>query len=81
MKNLRRKKSLLNKDVLIHSDQGVHYTSPKYQFLLKKQNITQSMSKRGNCRDNAPMESFFVHMNDEIELDSYKNLKDVRKVI
>ena len=81
VKNLSRKKILLNKDVLIHSDQGVHYTSPKYQFLLKKQNITQSMSKRGNCRDNAPMESFFGHMNDDIELDSYKNLKDVRKVI
>ncbi len=39
------------------------------------------MSRRGNCWDNAPMESFFGHMKDEIELDTCKNLKDVRKVI
>ncbi len=81
VRNLRRKKILLNKDVLIHSDQGAHYTSPKYQNLLKKQKITQSMSRRGNCWDNAPMESFFGHMKDEIELDTCKNLKDVKKVI
>ena len=39
------------------------------------------MSRRGNCWDNAPMESFFGHMKDEIELDTCKNLKDVKKVI
>ena len=81
VRNLRRKRILLNKDVLIHSDQGSHYTSPKYQLLLKKQKITQSMSRRGNCWDNAPMESFFGHMKDEIELDTCKNIKDVKKVI
>ena len=81
VRNLRRKRISLNKDVLIHSDQGVHYTSPKYQKLLKKQKITQSMSRRGNCWDNAPMESFFGHMKDEIELDTCKNLIDVNKVI
>ena len=80
VRNLRRKRISLNEDVLIHSDQGVHYTSPKYQLLLKKQKITQSMSRRGNCWDNAPMESFFGHMKDEIELDTCKNLKDVKKV-
>ena len=81
VRNLRRKRISLNKDVLIHSDQGSHYTSPKYQLLLKKQKITQSMSRRGNCWDNAPMESFFGHMKDEIELTTCKNLKDVKKVI
>ena len=81
VRNLRRKRISLNEDVLIHSDQGVHYTSPKYQLLLKKQKITQSMSRRGNCWDNAPMESFFGHMKDEIELDTCKKLKDVKKVI
>ena len=81
VRNLRRKRISLNKDVLIHSDQGSHYTSPKYQLLLKKQKITQSMSRRGNCWDNAPMESFFGHMKDEIELDTCKNIKDVKKVI
>ena len=81
VRNLRRKRISLNEDVLIHSDQGVHYTSPKYQLLLKKQKITQSMSRRGNCWDNAPMESFFGHMKDEIELTTCKNLKDVKNVI
>ena len=54
----------------IHSDQGVHYASPKFQKLLKKYKLGQLMSRRGNCWDNAPQESFFGHMKDEI---NYKN--------
>ncbi|MBP8315942.1 IS3 family transposase, partial [Clostridium neonatale] len=50
----------------IHSDQGAHYTSPKYQKLLKENNLGQSMSRRGNCWDNAPQESFFGHLKDEV---------------
>ncbi|MGL4449805.1 MAG: IS3 family transposase, partial [Sarcina sp.] len=60
----------LHKDAFIHSDQGVHYTSPIFQKLLKKNNLDQSMSRKGNCWDNAPQESFFGHMKDEID---YKN--------
>ncbi len=60
----------LNKDAFIHSDQGSHYTSPIFQNLLKENNLGQSMSRRGNCWDNAPQESFFGHMKDEID---YKN--------
>lgn len=44
----------LTKDVLIHSDQGFHYTSPQFQTLVKKMRLRQSMSRRGNCWDNAP---------------------------
>lgn len=62
----------LDKNAFIHSDQGSHYTSPKFQELLKSKKIGQSMSRRGNCWDNAPQESFFGHMKDEIE---YKNCK------
>ncbi len=46
--------------VYIHSDQGAHYTSPTYQKLVRKLNLGQSMSRRGNCWDNAPQESFYL---------------------
>lgn len=46
-------------ELLIHSDQGWHYQMNKYQHALKKNNITQSMSRKGNCYDNAVIESFF----------------------
>ena len=66
-KLVKKHKQILDKNVFIHSDQGVHYTSPKFQKLLKKHNIGQSMSRRGNCWDNAPQESFFGHMKDEVD--------------
>ena len=66
---------------IIHSDQWFHYTSPIYQTLLKKKWIIQSMSRKWNCLDNAPTESFFWHLKDEIDLSNCNNLKDVEKVI
>lgn len=57
----------LKTDTLIHSDQGCHYTSHKFIKILKDVNLRQSMSRRGNCWDNAPQESFFGHMKDEIK--------------
>lgn len=74
-------KDLLHKDVFIHSDQGSHYTSPKFQKLLKKHNIGQSMSRRGNCWDNAPQESFFGHMKDEINYKDCRTFQEVEIVI
>ena len=47
------------KGVMYHSDQGCHYTSRKFRQLLWRYQIKQSMSRRGNCWDNAPMERFF----------------------
>jgi len=47
------------KGVLFHSDQGMHYTSQKFKQALWRCQIKQSMSRRGNCWDNAPMERFF----------------------
>ena len=44
-------------------------------------NIEQSMSRRGNCWDNAPIESFFGHMKDEINLIDCKTFEDVVKAI
>ena len=58
----------MNAKTLIHSDQGPHYTSVRFIDLLKNKNLRQSMSRRGNCWDNAPKESFFGHMKDELKI-------------
>jgi len=60
--------SELKTDVLLHSDQGGHYTSYKFVELMENNDITRSMSRRANCWDNAPQESFFGHMKDEIDI-------------
>ena len=46
------KKVIKLDNVLIHSDQGFHYTNPEYRMLLKNNNVIQSMSRKGNCIDN-----------------------------
>ena len=52
--------------LILHSDQGTQYTSQTYHELLTKEyDITPSMSRRGNCWDNAPMENFFGHLKEE----------------
>ena len=68
----------LSSETLIHSDQGCHYTSIKFQELIRDKELRQSMSRRGNCWDNAPQESFFGHMKDEIHIercDTFAKLK------
>lgn len=71
----------LQKQTLIHSDQGCHYTSYKFIQLVKDSNLRQSMSRRGNCWDNAPQESFFGHMKDEIDLSNCHCFNDVKTII
>ena len=71
----------LSEDAFIHSDQGVHYTSPIFQKLLKSNKLGQSMSRRGNCWDNAPQESFFGHMKDEIDYKNCTTLAELQSVI
>ena len=56
----------LQEETLIHSDQGCHYTSVKFITLVQDLGLRQSMSRRGNCWDNAPQESFYGHMKDEL---------------
>lgn len=56
-------------ETIIHSDQGCHYTSHKFINILHDRKLRQSMSRRGNCWDNAPQESFFGHMKDHIKED------------
>jgi transposase InsO family protein len=52
--------------LVAHSDRGSQYASEHYQRLLAKQGITCSMSRKGNCYDNAPMESFFATLKKEL---------------
>jgi len=71
----------LDSNALINSDQGSHYTSHAFQRCVKTLGIEQSMSRRGNCWDNAPIESFFGHMKDEINLIDCKTFEEVEKAI
>ena len=68
-------------ETIIHSDQGCHYTSCSFIQLLKDKKLRQSMSRKGNCWDNAPQESFFGHMKDEIDLSNCKTFGEVKKII
>lgn len=67
----------LDMKVMIHSDQGCHYTSISYQELLKENGIQQSMSRRGNCWDNAPQESFFAILKTEMDLKKYRTYEEM----
>lgn len=61
----------------LHSDQGWHYRMPLYQSILQERGLTQSMSRKGNCHDNAPMESFFAVMKSEyFHLNKFESVKD-----
>lgn len=68
-------------DAILHSDQGFHYTHPLFQSKVKKLGLTQSMSRKGNCWDNAPMESFFGHFKDLAEYKSCDNLREVKNEV
>lgn len=71
----------LTTETLVHSDQGCHYTSYSFIQILKDKQLRQSMSRKGNCWDNAPQESFFGHMKDEIDLSKCKIFDDVKAII
>ena len=64
IKEAKRKEKVTD-EVLIHSDQGHQYTSDAYFILTTAYHMKQSMSRRGNCWDNAPMETFFGHFKEE----------------
>lgn len=80
-KLFRNNRIKLHPEAFLHSDQGVHYTSPKFQKLLKHYKLGQSMSRRGNCWDNAPQESFFGHFKDQVDFSMVKTLNELRAKI
>ncbi len=71
--------------IIIHSDQGSVYTSYAYQGLIKEKHAVSSMSRRGNCWDNAVIESFHSNIKSEefqyIKFNSMHNIQVVEKVI
>lgn len=71
----------ISTETLIHSDQGCHYTSTSFIQLVKDCKLRQSMSRRANCWDNAPQESFFGHMKDEIDISKCTKYREVKAVI
>ena len=75
--------AVLDNETIVHSDQGCHYTSHAFIEALKDANFIQSMSAKGVCWDNAPQESFFGHMKDEIadEISKCVNFAAVRVTV
>jgi transposase InsO family protein len=65
--------------VILHSDRGFQYTSRRYNNLIKVNNMSASMSRKGNCLDNACIESFFGHL--KSELFHFKNFNSAKEVI
>ncbi len=66
---------------LIHSDQGFHYTNPLFIEIVQELRMNQSMSGKGNCIDNAPIESFFGHMKDELDYQSCQSIEELHSKI
>lgn len=68
------------KNLILHSDQGWQYQMKQYQRLLKQKGIVQSMSRKGNCLDNAIIENFFGILKSELfylqKFDSIEELKN-----
>jgi transposase InsO family protein len=66
--------------LIIHSDQGWHYQNYKYRKILADHNITQSMSRKGNCLDNSMMENFFGLMKSELlYANDYQDMEKFKK--
>ena len=82
-KLIRDHKTSIDATAMIHSDQGCHYTSTSFRKLINDLGLRQSMSRRGNCWDNAPQESFFGHMKDElnIKVQKWQSFQEVHAAI
>ena len=76
------KKKSKSTALLMHSDQGWQYQMKQYQSVLKDNGIQQSMSRKGNCLDNAVMENFFGTLKSELfYLNKYESIKQLKKEI
>ena len=76
------KKADPEKSLLMHSDQGWQYQMKRYQGILKQNGIKQSMSRKGNCLDNAVMENFFGTLKSELfYLNKYDSIVQLKKEI
>ena len=66
---------------ILHSDQGILYMTDEFQTAVSEKMLTQSMSRRGNCWDNAVQESFFGHFKDECNYEDCQNIEQLQKYI
>ena len=65
--------------ILVHSDQGSQYSSSDYLAFLAEHNFTPSMSRRGNCHDNAVAESFFATLKKRVTRKKIYKMRDEAK--
>ena len=71
-----------NTNLTLHSDQGWQYQMKQYQYLLKQKGITQSMSRKGNCLDNAIIENFFGILKSELfYIQKFASLEELKHEI
>lgn len=70
-----------DQETIIHSDQGVHYTHPEFIQKAALRKLKQSMSRKANCIDNAPMESFFGHLKDEVDYKEASTFQELKILI
>ncbi|MEE3386275.1 MAG: IS3 family transposase [Prevotella sp.] len=78
---LKNHRNEIADDAIMHSDQGCHYTSNTFIEMMEDAHITQSMSKKGYCWDNAPQESFWGHMKDVLDLSACITFSDAAREI
>ncbi len=79
---LAKEKEVVTDGLTLHSDHGDQYCSQPYALLLQQYNLVPSMSRRGNCLDNAPIENFFSHLKEEvISHIKLKTLQQAQEVI
>ena len=77
-----RLKGLIKKNAVIHTDQGSQYAAVEYRRLLYSGGFRQSMSRKGNCYDNAQAESFFARFKAElVENGIFESVEDARSEV
>lgn len=77
-----KRKEQIREGLILHSDQGFQYTSHSYHSLTREYAINPSMSRRANCWDNAPMESFFGHLKEEALHQLHNpSLQDLKQIL
>lgn len=69
------------KKLMVHSDQGYHFTHFSFRKILKEHKVKQSMSRKGNCLDNAPIESLFGHLKDHLDLSECSTIEEVKEMV
>ncbi len=80
--NQARRRGLIKRNAIIHSDQGSQYAAVEYRRLLYINGFRQSMSRKGNCYDNAQAESFFSRFKAElVENGIFETVEDARSEV